>query len=118
MSSLACSRCGAERASDDNFCRRCGRQLTVNLPAVREVRLPARRRALPPTLVGSVAVLAVGSGLEWLARRAASSAARAAGRALVSQKGTPASTRSVAPKAPVAGEVDEFLYVRKVRLHR
>ncbi|HWO74059.1 MAG TPA: hypothetical protein VNN21_10940, partial [Dehalococcoidia bacterium] len=82
MNGVRCGRCGAVRETGDNFCRNCGRQFTVNLPALRGSNLPTIRKAIPPSLVGSVAVLAVGTGLEWLARRLASSAARAAGRAL------------------------------------
>jgi hypothetical protein len=116
MDAVRCGRCGAPRDLSDNFCRQCGRQLTVNLPAVQGSRLPAVRRALPPSLVGSVAVLAVGTGLEWLARRMAGSAARAAGRALIGQD------RSVVPAKPAPRPddvtVDEFLYIRKVQLRR
>jgi hypothetical protein len=116
VDAIRCGRCGAARDTADNFCRRCGHQLTVNLPAVSARNLPAVRKNLPPSLVGSVAVLAVGTGLEWLARRMAGSAARAAGRALIGQE------RPVIPAKPVArnGDVtiDEILYVRKVQLRR
>jgi len=129
---LRCGRCDTPRDIGDNFCRRCGHQLTVNLPAlsraegpalsrvegpaVRPSRLPAARRAIPPSLIGSVAVLALGTGLEWLARRAAGSAAKAAGRALVSsQERLPARPSSTPPRDV---SVDEVLYVRKVQLRR
>jgi hypothetical protein len=88
----------------------------VNLPAVRETRLPVRSPALPPSLVGSVAVLAVGTGLEWLARRMASSAARAAGRALIGAERSPTTTKS--RSEPESVTVDEVLYIRKVQLRR
>jgi hypothetical protein len=94
----------------------------VTLPAVRETRLPAETRAIPPALVGSVAALAAGTALEWLARRLASNAAKgvakAAGRAL---------TRSATGqqvRAPVAQDdggavvVREFFYLRRVDLRR
>jgi hypothetical protein len=110
-----CNRCGAERALDDNFCRRCGRQFTVNLPAVRETKLPVRAQTVPPSLVGSVAVLAVGTGLEWLARRFGGSAARAAGRALVNQARPSAGSTT---RAPQPDAVDEFVFIRKVRFRR
>ena len=73
-------------------------------------------KGLPPSVIGSVAVLAVGTGLEWLARRMAGSAARAAGRALVStdrpQPPVPRRTRD----ADVT--IDEVVYVRKVQVRR
>jgi hypothetical protein len=100
----------------DNFCRACGHQFTVNLPAVRSANLPALKRGgLPPSLVGSVAVLAVGTGLEWLARRMVGQAARAAGRALIG-----ADNPEPPKPAPRTDNVtvDEFLYVRKVQLRR
>jgi hypothetical protein len=100
----------------DNFCRVCGHQFTVNLPAVHASNLPAiKHRGLPPSLVGSVAVLAVGTGLEWLARRMVGSAARAAGRALIGADEAP-----VPKPAPRTDHVtvDEVLYVRKVQLRR
>jgi hypothetical protein len=73
-------------------------------------------RAIPPSLVGSVAVLAVGTGIEWLARRMAGTAARAAGRALIGgeRPSLPAhrsrDTRTVT--------IDEVVYVRKVEVRR
>ena len=105
-----------KRDVGDNFCRACGHQFTVNLPAVKPSRLPALRRGgLPPSLVGSVAVLAVGTSLEWLARRMVGSAARAAGRALVGEDRVP--TTKPAPRSDDV-TVDEILYVRKVQLRR
>jgi len=73
--------------------------------------LPMRAPSLPASFVGSVAVLAVGTGLEWLARRLAGPAARAAGRALISQA---SGQRGGADDVTV----DEVLYVRKVQLRR
>jgi hypothetical protein len=116
VDAVDCGRCGARRDTGDNFCRTCGHQFTVNLPAVRSARLPSvRRGGLPPSLVGSVAVLAVGTGLEWLARRMVGSAARAAGRALVGVDHGPET--KPAPR-PDDVTVDEVLYVRKVQLRR
>jgi hypothetical protein len=112
---LHCTRCGLAREIDDNFCRRCGHQFTANLPVVQTSNfLPARTRAIPPSLVGSVAVLAVGTGLEWLARKLAKTAAISAGRALIGQAEAPVARR----KAPDDVTVDEMLYVRKVQLRR
>lgn len=116
VDSPSCSRCDAARDLADNFCRRCGRQFTVNLPAVRPPLLPVRARTIPPSLVGSVAVLALGTGLEWLARRVAGSAARAAGRALVER--SPGSAVAQRESPTDALTVDEVLYVRKVQLRR
>ena len=116
MDTVSCGRCGVRRDVGDNFCRACGHQFTVNLPAVRATGLPAVKRGrLPPSLIGSVAVLAVGTGLEWLTRRVVGQAARAAGRALIGAD-TP-ETPKPAPR-PDNVTVDEFLYVRKVQLRR
>lgn len=118
MNSLRCPSCTSPRDADDNFCRRCGRQITVNLPAERESTLPAASApgGLPPTLVGSVAVLAIGTGLEWLARRVAGNAARAAGRALVRRDGPAAKAPPSTSTPPVT--VKEVLYIREVELRR
>src|SRR6476661_4715396 len=119
MTDLRCGRCEYPRETNDNFCRRCGHQFTVNLPAVRSVGLPQvqRSRAIPPSLVGSVALLAVGTGAEWLARRLAGSATKAVARKMLggSSTQTPAKAQ---PPAPHNVTVDEVLYVRKVSLRR
>ena len=118
MSDLRCSRCEFVRDTNDNFCRRCGHQFTVNLPAVRSVGLPQvqRSRAIPPSLVGSVAVLALGTGAEWLARRLAGSATRAVARKMLGGNSqVPAKAQTPAPRDVT---VDEVLYVRKVSLRR
>ena len=116
MDKLTCGRCGGSRDTQDNFCRTCGHQLTVNLPAVREAQLPVRQgRAIPPSLVGSVAVLAVGTGIEWLARRMAGSAARAAGRALITGGRPGLPTRRTQSQTVT---IDEVVYVRKVEVRR
>ena len=119
MSDVRCPGCGIPRDIGDNYCRRCGRQITVNLPEVRSSSLPAEVRTIPPSLIGSVAVLALGTGLEWAARRlasgAAKSAARAAGRALLSRGS--ASQPQVANDAP-ARIVQEVLYIRQVRIQQ
>jgi hypothetical protein len=117
VDSLTCGRCNASRETTDNFCRRCGHQFTVNLPAVREESLPGPAiKGLPPSVVGSVALLAVGTGLEWLARRMAGGAARAAGRALISSdRSQPPATR---PKDEPDVTIDEVVYVRKVQVRR
>jgi hypothetical protein len=75
------------------------------------------RAVVPRPLLGSVAVLALGTGVEWLARRFAVQAARAAGRALVGRDGArqPAASPSAAPHDV---SVDELIYVREVRLRR
>jgi hypothetical protein len=114
---LRCGRCDAVRDTQDNFCRSCGHQFTVNLPAVRESRLPVRTsRSIPPSLVGSMAVLAVGTGIEWLARRMANSAARAAARALIgAERPHPPATR---PSGAQSVTIDEVVYVRKVEVRR
>ncbi len=73
-------------------------------------------KGLPPSLIGSVAVLAVGTGLEWLARRMAGNAARAAGRALVSSDRPPPPSTRQAQSPDVT--IDEVVYVRKVQVRR
>jgi len=119
MSDVRCPGCGIPRDIGDNYCRRCGRQITVNLPEVRPSSLPAEVRTIPPSLIGSVAVLALGTGLEWAARRlasgAAKSAARAAGRALLSRGTT--SNQQVDNNA-AARIVEEVLYIRQVRIQQ
>ncbi|MPZ50677.1 MAG: hypothetical protein GEU75_15495 [Dehalococcoidia bacterium] len=128
MELLRCSRCNAPRDTADNFCRRCGHQLTVevsaaaaSVPALRSSQLPVRSQALPRSLMGSVAVLAIGTGVEWLARRfagnAARAASRAAGRALVGQEQLPSRSKPRSA-SPDSVSVDEFIYVRKVELRR
>ena len=115
MTAPYCGRCGNDCDSDDNFCRRCGHQLTVTLPVVRRPNLPAARTqpSIPPSLVGSMAVLAVGTGLEWLARRVANNAVRA----LVTRGPTQRKSKQV--QAPASSmTVEEVLYVRKVQLRR
>lgn len=119
VTALRCGRCGAPRDTEDNFCRRCGHQFTVNLPAVRQPSLPVRSQGIATSLVGSFAVLAVGTGLEWLARRFAGSAARAAGRAVVGQERLPVKGVSKPASSPAENAtVDEILYVRKLQLRR
>jgi hypothetical protein len=119
MNDLRCGRCELPRDTQDNFCRRCGHQFTVNLPAVRSVGLPSvhRSRAIPPSLVGSVAVLALGTGAEWLARRLAGTATRAMARKMLggSNPQVPAKAQQSTPSDVT---VDEVLYVRKVSLRR
>ena len=119
MNDLRCGRCEFPRDTNDNFCRRCGHQFTVNLPAVRSVGLPRvqRSRAIPPSLVGSVAVLALGTGAEWLARRFAGSATRAVARKVFGGNPTQVPAKAQ-PPAPRDVTVDEVLYVRKVSLRR
>lgn len=119
VNDLRCPSCSAPRDPDDNFCRRCGRQITVNLPAVRESSLPIESaRGLPPSLVGSIAILAIGTGIEWLARRMASGAARgaarAAGRAIAKHQPAQTAPKKRAPDPAVV--VREFVYMREVDL--
>lgn len=117
MDALKCARCNASRETTDNFCRRCGHQFTVNLPAVHDDASPAPvMKGLPPSVIGSVAVLAVGTGLEWLARRMAGNAARAAGRALVTSDRPPPPAARAHAEPDVT--IDEVVYVRKVQVRR
>ena len=73
-------------------------------------------RNIPTSLVGSVAVLAVGTGIEWLARRMAGSAARAAGRAIVGTDRPLPAKRQQPQTSSVT--IDEVVYVRKVEVRR
>ena len=120
MADLRCPSCSNACDLSDNFCRHCGQKIAVNLPALRSARLPAEVRSIPPSLVGSVAVLALGTGLEWAARRlgagALRGAARATGRALLN-KGLQSQTRTAAEPDP-AFRVDELLYIRRTRFER
>jgi len=119
MSDLRCPSCGLARDIGDNFCRRCGRQITVNLAESHGTELTTETRAIPPSLIGSVAVLALGTGLEWAARRlaagAAKTAARAAGRALLS-RAAPEPERGPVASDRTVGIVEELLYIRQVRV--
>jgi hypothetical protein len=121
VNSQFCTGCGSSCEPSDNFCRRCGSALAVEAPVLRTTRLPAlrQRRALPPSLVGSVAVLALGTTVEWVARRLAGQAARAAGRALIG--GQQSNGLTASPRPARTGDdisVDEFFYVREVRIRR
>ena len=83
--------------------------------------VPEQSNAIAPTLLGSMVVLAAGTGLEWLARRLAGNAGRAAARALVgTQKPGARKSTAVRPTTPNSDEVsvDEFVYIRKVQLRR
>src|SRR5690606_18771903 len=117
------NRCGASRDTADNFCRVCGHQFTVNLPSVPPSRLPVQSSGpgLPASLVGSLALLAVGTGLESLPRRRAGTAARRAGRAAGPALPTPEERPQ--PPARRTNEtssvtIDEVIYVRKVEVRR
>lgn len=114
MSVGYCDRCGATRDSTDNFCRRCGHSLNTRLPAVTRPAAVTRRQFLPAPLVGSLALLALGTGAEWLARRLAVSAARSASSALLSLAQRPRQRRLPQQTAVV----DEILYVRKIEVRR
>ena len=114
-----CSRCNAIRDVSDNFCRKCGYQLTPSLPAVRpvtQVLIPAKPVAIPPSVVRGAALLALTTGAEWLLRRMAGNAAKAAGRSLVPSSVLP--SKQVKTQGPQEVSVDEILYVRKVQLRR
>jgi hypothetical protein len=89
------------------------------MPAVRPASSPAAKAGqIPPSVVGSVALLVVGTGLEWIARRLARNAAGAAGRAIVGQgqDRLPANQRK--NPNPESVSVDELVYVRRVQLRR
>ena len=119
MENPICSRCGAARDVSDNFCRKCGSQLTVAaLPAVRPPMqvIQARPVSIPPSVMRGVAVLALSTGAEWLLRRMAGNAAKAAGRSLVPTSVLP--SRQVKAQGPTEVSVDEIVYVRKVQLRR
>ncbi len=94
------------------------------LPVVQHRVVPATRsrglpfKALPASFVGSMAVLAVGTGLEWAARRIVPSAAKAAGRAMIGQERVPATHGKKDGKSADNISVDEVLYVRKVQIRR
>ncbi len=86
MDNPNCNRCGAARDVSDNFCRKCGSQLTAaTLPAIRPPTqvIQARPVSIPPSVMRGVAILALSTGAEWLRRRLAGNAASAAGRSLV-----------------------------------
>jgi hypothetical protein len=110
MNDLRCGRCNLSRETQDNFCRRCGHQFTVNLPAVTQVNLPAvrrRNRTIPLPLVGSMAVLALGTTAEWAARRLAGSATRALARGVLA--GNSKTPTKAQPPATQDVTVDEII---------
>ena len=92
----------------------------MNLPVVSNVNLPQRQeqRGLPPSLVGSVALLALGTGAEWLARRLASTAVRSATKAVLGRTLAPSNNKKSALASPRDVTVDEVVYIRKVQLRR
>lgn len=121
MDSAHCTRCGSERDTTDNFCRSCGHQLTIDvLPARRPApAVPAPRPvtvSIPPSVVRGVAVLALGTGVEWMLRRVAGNAVKVAGRSLL--PGASASSAKQLQQAPRDLTINEILYVRKVQLRR
>ncbi len=68
---MVCPNCGAVHSLSDNFCRRCGWNISgTNVPAVIE----DKERGIAPyeaeraVAIGSVATVAVGA-LAWLAKR-------------------------------------------------
>jgi hypothetical protein len=63
-----------------------------------------------------MAVLALSTGEEWILRRAAGNAAKAAGRSLLPGSSRPA--KQLGSSEPRQVTVDEVLYVRKVQLRR
>jgi hypothetical protein len=63
-----------------------------------------------------MAVLALSTGVEWVLRRAAGNAVKAAGRSLVPGSSTPSG--QLKAREPREVTVDEILYVRKVQLRR
>ena len=108
----------------DNFCRKCGHQLTIDQVTVRSSAKPATSFQqmptvtvpIPPAVIRGAAMLALGTGVEWMLRRMAGNAARAAGRSLVPGGGSvPAKHLNAGPREAT---VDEVLYVRKVQLRR
>ncbi len=117
METLTCTRCNSTRETSDNFCRKCGHQLTITVPSVRATTasVAVKPVSIPPSVVGGVAVLALTTGVEWVMRRMAGNAARAAGRALVTRNSTPLPTKASAPSEV---SVDEIVYIRKVQLRR
>ena len=92
----------------------------MNLPVVHNVNLPERReqRGLPLGIVGSVALLALGTGAEWLARRLANTAVRSATKAVLGRTLGPVNQPKSALTTPKDVTVDEVLYIRKVQLRR
>ena len=65
-----------------------------------------------------MAVLAVGTGLEWAARRLVPSAAKAAGRAVIGQDRAAARQNKKATHLSDDVSIDEVLYIRKVQVRR
>jgi hypothetical protein len=72
---------------------------------------------IPPAVIRGAAMLALGTGVEWMMRRMAGNAVRAAGRSLI-PGGNNAPAKQLSAAGPREVTVDEVLYVRKVQLRR
>ena len=123
MEASHCTRCGSHRDLSDNFCRKCGHPLTVDQVSVHSTakpvpvqQMPTVTVPIPPAVIRGAAMLALGTGVEWMLRRMAGNAARAAGRSLIpGGNNSPAKQLNAGPREVT---VDEILYVRKVQLRR
>jgi zinc-ribbon domain len=69
---MQCSNCGVRISSDDNFCRKCGRAVTIiDVPAVRGPAVPARVwQGARPAVARGVVLIAAGAVLRLLVGRA------------------------------------------------
>jgi hypothetical protein len=96
--------------------------LTIDLPAVRSnaALQPTKPASLsvsiPPSVVRGAAVLALSTCAEWVLRRMAGNAARAAGRSLI--PGASAPQKQLKAQEPRQVTIEEALYIRKVQLRR
>ena len=127
---MVCPNCGAVHSLSDNFCRRCGWNLSgAKVPAVIE----ERSRSVVPydaeraMAVGSVATFAVGA-LAWLAKRWLAGKVAASGSrnlpALV--RPAPTAIRSTQAKSPgPAAEpstehtrIESYVWFRRITTYR
>jgi hypothetical protein len=119
MPAIICGRCATVCDQDDNFCKRCGMALSdEQLPLKREQHLPAvSRPRVRAAVVRAVAVVAVGTLTEIMARRVA----REAGRRVASAVRLPIGRKQ--PKALRLVDdgpqvVSDTVFIRRIQVRR
>ena len=118
MDDLFCASCGSDIASDDNFCRRCGRPSRADrLPAVRQSSLPVSWKPQVSPAVKGAAVMAAGTVGQFLLRRMVSGViggGRPRNRSAIQIK-RPRERDGLVDEAQV---ITETVMMRRVRIRR